>query len=67
VALTDDERGRLYNDLKEVSGREPILAEAIDPDLLGGLVVRVGDWIYDTSLRTRLETMRNELIERSQP
>ncbi len=65
VALTDEERGRLVDDLKGMAGREPILEESIDPELLGGLVVRVGDWVYDTSVRTRLETIRNELIERS--
>jgi len=65
IPLTDEERGRLYHDLREISGREPILEEAIDPSLLGGLVVRVGDWVYDTSMRTRLEMLRNQLIERS--
>jgi F-type H+-transporting ATPase subunit delta len=37
----------------------------VDPSLLGGLVVRTGDYVYDASVRTRLETIRKQLIERS--
>jgi F-type H+-transporting ATPase subunit delta len=65
VPLTDEQRGRLIQDLRDIARREPILEETVDPDLLGGLVVRVGDWVYDTSVRTRLMSIRNELIERS--
>ena len=46
-------------------GREPVLDARVDPDLLGGLMVQVGDWLYDASVRTRLERIRNQLIERS--
>jgi F-type H+-transporting ATPase subunit delta len=65
VPLTDGERGRLCDDIRAVAEVEPILEESVDPDLLGGLVVRVRDWVYDTSVRTRLEKIRNQLIERS--
>jgi F-type H+-transporting ATPase subunit delta len=65
VPLTDPERQRLVEDLRGVTQREPILEESVDADLLGGLVIRVGDWVYDTSVRTRLVNIRNELIERS--
>jgi F-type H+-transporting ATPase subunit delta len=41
------------------------LQEQVDPDLLGGLIVRVGDWVYDASVRRELETLRSELIARS--
>ena len=65
VPLTDDERTRLCNDIRAVSDVEPILQETVDPELLGGLIVRIRDWVYDTSLRTRLQTIRTQLIERS--
>jgi F-type H+-transporting ATPase subunit delta len=65
VPLTDDERGRLRDDIRAVAEVEPVLEEAIDPSLLGGLVVRIRDWVYDTSVRTRLDQIRNQLIERS--
>jgi F-type H+-transporting ATPase subunit delta len=65
VALTDAERERLLADVRDVAGRDPVLIEKIDPDLLGGLMVCIGDWVYDASVRTQLENIRNQLIERS--
>jgi F-type H+-transporting ATPase subunit delta len=63
--LPDDQRERLRQELRAGFHREPILQEQVDPDLLGGLVVRVGDWQYDGSVRTRLRAIRNYLSERS--
>jgi F-type H+-transporting ATPase subunit delta len=37
----------------------------VDKDLLGGLKVRIGDTVYDSTVRTRLNNLRNQLIERS--
>jgi F-type H+-transporting ATPase subunit delta len=65
VPLPQDQQERLRNELRTLYQREPVLDTRIDPDLLGGLVVRVGDWLYDASVRSRLETIRNQLIERS--
>ena len=65
VPLTDDERRRLCDDVRAVADVEPILQEQVDPELLGGLVVRVGDWVYDASVRAKLDTVGNQLIERS--
>ena len=65
VPLDHDHQERLHGELRQAFSREPILEMQVDPDLLGGLVVQVGDWLYDGSVRTRLETMRNQLIERS--
>ena len=33
----------------------------IDPDILGGIVIRIGDKVYDGSVRTKLETIRQAL------
>ncbi len=44
---------------------DPILKLSVDPALLGGLRIRVGDTIYDTSLRTRLRQLHERLRERS--
>jgi F-type H+-transporting ATPase subunit delta len=65
VPLQDDQQERLRNELRQAFQREPILETAIDPDLLGGMVVLVGDWVYDASVRTRLANLKNDLIERS--
>lgn len=65
VPLTDDERRRLCDDVRAVADIEPLLEEKVDPELLGGVIVRVGDWVYDASVRAKLDTARNQLIERS--
>jgi F-type H+-transporting ATPase subunit delta len=65
VPLSDDQQERLKKKLREALQREPILEPRIDPELLGGLVVRVEDWVYDASVRSRLDNIQKELIERS--
>ncbi|MBI1917902.1 MAG: ATP synthase F1 subunit delta [Planctomycetes bacterium] len=65
VPLDHDHQERLRHELRQAFAREPILEQRVDPDLLGGLVVQVGDWLYDASVRTRIESIRNQLIERS--
>jgi F-type H+-transporting ATPase subunit delta len=65
LPLDDEQKDRLRRELREKFGREPVLSVKVDPDLLGGLVVRVDDWVYDASVRTRLEQICNHLIERS--
>lgn len=65
VPLPDDQRERLAAQLREMLHIEPILETKVEPDLLGGLVVRLRDWLYDGSVRTQLETLRNQLLEAS--
>ena len=65
VPLPEDQRERLLGELRQTFQREPVLETTIDPDLLGGIVVRVGDYQFDGSVRTRIENLRKQLIERS--
>jgi F-type H+-transporting ATPase subunit delta len=65
VPLPDDQQERLRQELRQALGREPVLQTRIDPGLLGGLVVRVEDLVYDASVRSRLDNLRKQLIEKS--
>jgi F-type H+-transporting ATPase subunit delta len=65
VPLADEQRERLRQDLRAAFGKEPILSTAVDPELLGGLTVQVGDVLYDGSVRSRVQRIRNQIIERS--
>jgi F-type H+-transporting ATPase subunit delta len=65
VALPDDQQDRLRQEIRSVFQKEPVLEARVNPDLIGGIVVRVGDWTYDTSVRTQLQRIRDQLIERS--
>jgi F-type H+-transporting ATPase subunit delta len=65
VPLADDQRQRLEEGLRNYFNMNPILETAVDPELLGGLVVRIGDMVYDTSVRTKLDKIRNDILARS--
>lgn len=52
---------RLKAALEKATGKTIALKERIDPELLGGVVVRTGDLVMDASLRTRLATLRHRL------
>jgi F-type H+-transporting ATPase subunit delta len=65
VPLTDAQRTDLTANVKSVLGnREPVLDVRVDPDLLGGLVVQVGDQVIDTSVRSRIQSLRSLLLAR---
>jgi F-type H+-transporting ATPase subunit delta len=52
---------RLRGQLRAISGKEVILQQVVDPDLLGGLQVELEGKIYDGSLRTQLENMKQRI------
>jgi F-type H+-transporting ATPase subunit delta len=56
--LDDGETAELKRVLKSKFGREPQLAARVDPTLLGGLVVKVGSRMIDSSLRAKLKGIR---------
>jgi F-type H+-transporting ATPase subunit delta len=63
--LGDDQVEQLRQKLRGAFHCEPVLQLQVDPALLGGLVVRVRDWVYDGSLRTSLVNIHDQLIENS--
>lgn len=65
--LDDAARNMIAERLSEVLGKEAIPHVRVKEDILGGLVVRTGDTIYDGSLRRRLESMRSRMLEAELP
>jgi F-type H+-transporting ATPase subunit delta len=65
VPLADDQRSRLAQQVREALHLEPAVEEQVEPDLLGGMIVRVADWVFDGSVRTRLARIQDEIIARS--
>ena len=49
--------------LEKLSGKKVAVTSKQDPDLLGGVVAKVGDRVYDGSLRTQLRNLRDELTK----
>lgn len=60
IALTDREREQLRQRLTPAGG-QAVIAEHVDPSLIGGLVLRHEDIIRDYSVRTRLQSLRERL------
>jgi F-type H+-transporting ATPase subunit delta len=53
--------------LSEMIGKTAIPHIRVNPGILGGIVVKTGDTVYDGSLRRRLESMRRRLLAASLP
>jgi F-type H+-transporting ATPase subunit delta len=63
--LTQSQEERLKKELHDEYKLDPILDIHTDPDLLGGMIVQVGDMVFDGTVRTRLDRLRNQLMVRS--
>ena len=61
--LTSEQSQTLSRQLQERLGLMPVLVHSVDPSLIGGLVIRVGDLQFDSSIRSRLEQLRKNLLE----
>ena len=62
--LTDDERNSLVHELQLKLSCEIHLQQKVDEDILGGIVVRVGDKVIDGSVRNRLREMRSQAVRK---
>ena len=62
MPLSEDEVRALTDRLQSSTGGRVELEQDVDPSLLGGVVVRLGDRLIDGSVRNRLERLRNQLV-----
>lgn len=62
VALTADQKSAIAAQLRQSFGKEAVLVEKIDPTLLGGVVLRIGDRVYDGSVLGRMQQMRQAVL-----
>jgi F-type H+-transporting ATPase subunit delta len=61
VELDPEIAERVGDEIAKQTDRNVDLRTNVDPDVLGGLVLRVGNMVLDTSIRTRLERLRREI------
>jgi F-type H+-transporting ATPase subunit delta len=59
--LAKDELGRVTDALSKISGKQVLVTTTVDPALIGGLVARVGDMVFDGTLRTQLNQLKESL------
>jgi F-type H+-transporting ATPase subunit delta len=64
VPLQDAQRSRLQGELREALSLEPVLEERVDPNILGGMRVRVGDFQFDATVATELDNIRKDILAR---
>jgi len=60
--LSDSQRNELKVNLEKITGKQIKLEFNVDPNLIGGVVTRIGSTIYDSSVKTQLENLKEELI-----
>ncbi len=61
VPLGEDQRARLATALSRATGREVEIQVVVDPGVVGGLVARVGELVFDGSIATRLDDAKQHL------
>ncbi len=64
VELSDDEAREIVGQIERAAGRRVEATRKVDPDLIGGIVLRAGSLLVDASVRGRLERLRRELVTR---
>jgi ATP synthase F1 delta subunit len=65
IALDEQTTESLGRTIGERAGRKVTLAAHVDPDILGGIIIRVGNSILDASIRNRLEQLRRQVAQAS--
>lgn len=64
-ALDKQQITDLEQSLRGMLGGEPRIENQVDPQIIGGLILQVGDRVYDASITSQLEKVREQMIARS--
>lgn len=65
--LTPQLEAEVIAALEGVTGKDVVIETQVDPTLIGGLVARIGSVVYDASIRTRLENIKQRLLSARTP
>ncbi len=63
--LDDDLRGEILEMARNALRTEPVLQISVDPSLVAGIIVRIGDRVFDGSVATRLNDLRKTIVDRT--
>ena len=60
--ISDDLKNQILNLVNDISGADSIIEEKIDSELIGGVVIRLGDTVIDGSIKNKVKQLRRELV-----
>ena len=63
MPLSPEKTKALADSLSQMTGKKIELSVSVDPGLLGGVVAKIGSTVYDGSVKTQLQRMRQELVK----
>ncbi|MFI5358647.1 MAG: ATP synthase F1 subunit delta [Halanaerobiales bacterium] len=63
ISLPDDLRNKLVEKLTALTGSRISIKEKVDPEIIGGLILKIGDRIIDGSIRKDLEALKNKIVQ----
>jgi F-type H+-transporting ATPase subunit delta len=63
LPLTDQDREIISSHLGKVLERKIVIDDQVDSSIIGGFIARMGDMLIDGSIRQRLESLKNSLVE----
>lgn len=61
--LPDTEKAEFVSQLEKMTGKRVSVTFDVDPDLIGGAITRIGSTVFDGSVRSKLENLREQLID----
>jgi F-type H+-transporting ATPase subunit delta len=61
ATLSSKSENHLRDTLADLTGKQVLMEQSVDPDLIGGIITRVSGLLLDGSLRTQLKTMEDKL------
>ena len=64
VEFTDEEKAQIKSTLEKITGKSVTVTNTIDSSLIGGLITKIGNTVYDNSIKGQLESMKKEMVKR---
>ena len=66
MELAPDKLRALEQGLQQATGRKVVLESKIDPSIIGGIITRLGSTVYDGSVTTQLQKLKQSLVDANQ-
>lgn len=64
IPLNADLEKKILKQLKDITGREVVIENKIDPELIGGFILQMGDLEYNASISNKLGNLKRELVKK---